>query len=73
MTIDKCAACSRKAVLKSKYCTYHDQAFKYLTEHYAVWVKAYGSISMEDFMVKLTAMDDTGIWIKEVIAVELKP
>lgn len=72
MTLGKCAACNRQALPKSKYCLHHDQAFKSLTEHYKIWVNAYGDISMEDFMSKLASMEETGSWIKEVISIELK-
>lgn len=71
MTSQKCAACHRKAVPGSKYCIRHDQAFASLMEHYKVWVRAYGKISV-DFMDKLQNMKETGSWVKEVIEVELR-
>ncbi len=43
-----------------------------MKNHYKVWVKAYGSISWEEFLNKLVGMQETGRWIKEVIEVELK-
>jgi hypothetical protein len=43
-----------------------------MTDHYTAWMNAYGRISFEDFMIKLSSRRETGRWIKEVIAVELK-
>ena len=72
MTPKRCAACYRKASQDSKYCVYHDKAFQNMTDHYTAWMNAYGRISFEDFMIKLSSRRETGRWIKEVIAVELK-
>lgn len=72
MTPIKCAACQRKAVQGRKYCLYHDQAFQNMMAHYKVWANAYGIISMEDFMNKLSIMKETGNWIREVISIELQ-
>ena len=35
-------------------------------------MNAYGIISLEDYMIKLSSISETGRWIKEVIAVEVK-
>ena len=67
----KCSACSRRVSIE-RYCIYHGQAFEKLKEHYEIWVKAYGSISFCEYLNKLVKMNDTGMWIKEVIIVELK-
>lgn len=71
MTTQKCAACHRK-VLSGSYCPYHAQALASLTGHYKEWVDAYGGISWQDFLDKLSTMKETGSWVKEVIAAELK-
>lgn len=72
MTQQKCVACNKKADHDSKYCPQHNQAFQSMMKHYNTWVNAYGSISLEKFMSKISGMNETGRWIKEVIAVELK-
>jgi hypothetical protein len=70
---EKCAACYRKVVAKGKkYCIYHSQAYDSLQKQYAAWVHAYAKISMGDCMKKLLTLNETGIWVKEVINVELK-
>jgi len=72
MTTQKCAACYRKALPDGKYCLQHKQAFDSVMNHYNAWVEAYGGISWEEFLNKLTKMHETGSWVKEVIAVESK-
>ncbi len=72
MTTSKCIICSRKALLAEKYCAYHKQAFDNMINHYKVWVNAYGRTSWEEFLIKLSGMQETGSWIKEVIALELE-
>jgi hypothetical protein len=69
---EKCYVCSRKASVASKYCLYHSQALEGLKEEHKTWIKAYGKISWNDFLDKLLKLDETGIWVKEVIIVELK-
>jgi hypothetical protein len=68
----KCSACSRKVLTRKKYCFYHSQALDDIMEHYKKWVHVYEIISWNDFLNKLLNMNETGSWIKEVIAVELK-
>jgi hypothetical protein len=66
-----CSACSRK-ISTGKYCLYHSQALSDLKDHYKTWIKAYNeNILWNNFLSKLYTMDETGIWIKEVILVEL--
>jgi hypothetical protein len=72
MTTQKCAACHRNALPDSKYCLHHEQASDNILNHYKTWVDAYGGISWEDFLNKLLKMQETGSWVKEVIALELK-
>ena len=39
---------------------------------YKSWVDAYGGVSWEDFLGRLSKMKETGSWVKEVIEAELK-
>ncbi len=66
----ECAACSREA--KEKYCKYHLQALEQLQAHYRRWVEAYGGISWQEYLIKLSKIEETGVWVKEVIAQEMK-
>lgn len=72
MTTEKCVACHRKAMSDSRYCSYHRQALESMTSHYRAWVDAYGGISWKDFLNKLSKMQETGSWVKEVIEAESK-
>jgi len=72
MTTKKCAACHRSALKDSEYCLNHKQAFDSMTNHYKVWIDACGNISWQNFLHKLSTMQETGSWVKEVIALELK-
>lgn len=51
---------------------HHKQALDSMTDHYKAWVDAYGSISWQDYLTKLSKMRDTGSWVKEVIEAESK-
>jgi hypothetical protein len=62
----------KKSLDEKKYCCHHSQALDDIMEHYKKWVHAYEIISWNDFLNKLLNMNETGSWIKEVIAVELK-
>jgi hypothetical protein len=72
MTTSKCVACHRKALLYDKYCIHHKQAFDNMINHYKVWVNVYGKITWEEFLIKLSGRQETGSWVKEVIALELE-
>lgn len=69
---NKCAACHRKPFEDNKYCLQHKEALDRINGHYMSWVNAYGRISREEFLSKLSAMQETGSWIKEVIEIESK-
>jgi hypothetical protein len=43
-----------------------------MINHYKIWVNAYGRTSWGEFLIKLSGMQETGSWIKEVIALELE-
>ena len=66
----KCAACSRDSA--ERYCRYHSQALEQLKSHYDKWVDAYGGITWQEYLQKLSRMDEAGPWVKEVIAEEMK-
>jgi len=51
---------------------HHAQALETLTGAYSAWVEAYGGISWQDFIGRLSKMKETGSSIREVIEPELK-
>ncbi|MEM2140641.1 MAG: hypothetical protein QXJ74_04020 [Nitrososphaera sp.] len=66
----ECPACGRQ--VQDRYCKYHEQAFSSLKAHHEAWVRAYGSITWQEFLERLHEMKETGQWVREVIKVELK-
>jgi hypothetical protein len=70
----KCAACGRdcgngKAHCHC-YCSRHAKAFEQLQAHYAAWVRAYGHISWDEYLSRLSKMKETGDLVKQVIEAE---
>jgi hypothetical protein len=59
-----CPICGR--TIQKKFCAYHQQAFDNLRNTHAKWETAAG-ISWEEYLVKLSDLEDTGRWIVEVI------
>ncbi len=76
----KCTACSREELLsddehhdpQQRYCRYHAEALEQLKRHYGSWVAAYGSISWQDYLKRLSKMEETGQWARDVIDMEMK-
>jgi len=72
MAIQKCAICYRESADGGRYCGYHGQALQELKKHFKIWEEAYGSISWDEFLAKISKRKETGTWIKEVAAAEKK-
>lgn len=66
----KCIACYRESA--NKFCKYHEQAYDSLKESYRVWCNAYGKMTWNAYLEKLLKLKQTGVWVKEVIVLELK-
>jgi hypothetical protein len=71
MTTHKCAACHRQ-VSSGIYCLEHNKAFESLNKHYKSWMDAYDDVSWQDFLNNILGRNETGKWVKEVIAIELE-
>ena len=67
----KCQACNRKVESKD-FCKYHLLAYKVLKQNYSVWCKAYCKLSWKEYLERLLKVKDTGLWVKDVIKLELK-
>lgn len=59
-----CPICGRD--LLERFCSYHQTAFDNLKEMYVKWETA-ASLSWEDYLDKISRLEDTGRWIREVI------
>lgn len=65
-----CVICGRRAF--QELCDYHSQAKSNLQKGFERWQYALGSMSWTEYLNSLLKLDDTGIWVKEVIRFELK-
>jgi hypothetical protein len=60
----ECPICGRS--LQEKFCSYHETAFDNMKEMYAKWKTAAG-LSWEDYLNKISDLEATGRWVREVI------
>lgn len=69
----KCIICERTRIENSEYCIYHNKAKIYLKENYKKWSEAYSkNLTWDQYLDQLSKLENVGIWIKEVIDIELK-
>ena len=59
-----CPICGREK--QDMFCPYHQTAFGNLEEMHAKWEAAAG-LSWEDYLDKISDLESTGRWIREVI------
>ncbi|MEM2760785.1 MAG: hypothetical protein QXU32_01435 [Nitrososphaerales archaeon] len=69
--MDKCVACDRKAE-KRDFCEYHESAYEAMKKNYDVWCDAYGTMSWKEYLEKLLKSKQTGVWVKDVVKIELE-
>lgn len=73
MNIMRCIICEKERIETSEYCIYHTQARKYLQESHKKWNEAYSTnLTWDQYLDKLSKLENVGIWIKQVIDIELK-
>jgi hypothetical protein len=69
----KCIICERARIENSEYCIYHIKAKRSLKENYKKWSEAYSTnLTWDQYLDQLSKLENVGIWIKEVINIELK-
>ena len=69
----KCIICERTRIENSEYCIYHNKAKRSLKENYKKWTEAYSTdLTWDQYLDQLSKLENVGIWIKEVINIELK-
>lgn len=66
----QCRLCGREAEKNSDLCRYHSAARDALKRGFSAWREAYSGITWRDYLNKVKVLDETGQWIKEVIALE---
>ena len=60
-----CIICKRE-IPSGDYCKYHQQAYQNLKEKYSEWLEAFSELTFAEYLQKLIANPDTGLWVKEV-------
>ena len=68
----KCIACYRDASNTNEFCRYHKHAYDALKKNYSLWCNAYGKIAWKEYLERLLDLKETGLWVKEVVILELK-
>ncbi|TFH06729.1 MAG: hypothetical protein E4H14_10140 [Candidatus Thorarchaeota archaeon] len=59
-----CPICGRDK--QDQFCSYHQTAFDNLKKMHTTWENAAG-LSWEDYLDKISDLENTGRWIREVI------
>lgn len=63
----QCPVCERSVSNDlNSFCTYHKMALDNIRKQYNEWVKAYGSLTKEEYLHQLIENDSAGEWVLEV-------
>ena len=67
-----CPICKKsKENSKDSYCKNHNSAKKQLKKGYESWLKAYGSLSWDEFLKQLLKLESlVGAFVKEIVEYE---
>jgi hypothetical protein len=65
-----CKLCQRKTEDSAQLCRYHLAARDALKRGYTSWTEAYRSMPWSEYLNRVKALEDTGRWVKEVVALE---
>ena len=70
---EQCLICkaARDATIKVPFCKKHYKAYEELKKGYELWLAAYGTLTWEDYLKKLSKIDGVGSFILDVIDYEL--
>ncbi len=61
-----CRLCKRECAQSSVLCKFHLAAKRNLEAAYRQWTKAYGSITMKEYLQRIGRNKESGQWAKEV-------
>ena len=61
----ECIICGSEAI-DMKLCRNHLRALENILEKYKVWVQAYGSLSWREYLKKISSLNVSGKWVREV-------
>jgi len=68
---NKCTICGNE-VLEGSLCKNHYRALELLTEKYKVWVNVLGTCSWKEYLEKISKLNISGKWVREVAQAILK-
>jgi hypothetical protein len=69
--VSHCQLCVRSA-MGEKYCKYHERAYYEIRLRFDGWRKAFQNISWERYLERISGLEETGDWAKQVARNELK-
>ena len=62
----ECLVCGVQTESEDEYCAQHQAALQNMHDSFLNWSKAYGSLSVEEFLSKLLKLRETGGRVKDV-------
>ncbi len=62
-----CVVCGSELASDRAFCRSHGRAERNLRSGYDAWNRAYESISLENYLVRLAKVSETGAEVKEII------
>ena len=67
----ECKICKRDYE-EGEFCEYHEIANKNIKANYDYWNKAYGGITFEEYLKRISEHKSSGKWVREVARFLLK-
>jgi len=62
----ECLVCAVQTDSEDEYCVQHQAALQNMHDSFLIWSKAYGKLSVEEFLPKLLKLRETGGSVKDV-------
>ena len=67
----RCAICHRRSIDNQNFCRYHRIANTRLVEGFEVWRRGIEELSWERYLETISALVETGNWLKQVATFHL--
>jgi len=64
---ERCVLCGSQTAVGSQLCPLHHRVGENVRTGYVAWNRAYGSISFENYLARLSKISETGGRVKEII------
>ena len=62
----ECLVCAAQSESEDEYCVQHQAVLQNMHDSFLIWSKAYGSLSVEEFLFTLLELRETGGSVKDV-------